>query len=205
VHALFWLKAWPDKKPWKGKGGDFSRAWGFEIGPGQQENVRSSQKYPKNFIRKGVVRVRNALLAMIFVFAISHGASAFELSTLDGQVLRLEELSGRIVLLHFFATWFPPCAENLAELDRAYQGLSRFMVVLPVSVSEKPETVREFLAGNGIKMPACLDPEGKMFRQFRLTHVPCTVLISAEGCAKAFRPGLTDWQAVLEGLEAKQE
>jgi thiol-disulfide isomerase/thioredoxin len=72
-------------------------------------------------------------------------APDFVLRTLDGGTVRLSDLRGSVVLLNFWATWCPPCREEVPELVRAYAAeQGRGFTVVAVDLQEPEGPVREF-------------------------------------------------------------
>lgn len=97
-----------------------------------------------------------------------------------GQIHELHAMQGKVVLLNFWATWCPPCVEELPSLQRLYaarrdQGLE----VLAVDVGEPPEQVIDFLAkiGTQVDFPVLLDSDGEQLRRWQVYAFPTNLLI----------------------------
>lgn len=108
-----------------------------------------------------------------------------ELPDLDGQLHRLSDFDGRPLLINFWATWCPPCIEELPLLDalhaeRGEDGLQ----VLAIAVDD-PEAVRGFLAELPVQMPVLLAQPGVVDLSTTLGNarsvLPYSVLIDAQG------------------------
>ncbi len=72
-------------------------------------------------------------------------APDFELETLDGEVVKLSELKGEKVILNFWATWCPPCKEEMPEMQEFYDKYGDDINVIAVNFKEKNDKVAEFL------------------------------------------------------------
>lgn len=110
-------------------------------------------------------------------------APDFTVAMVGGDSLRLSSLRGKVVLLNFWATWCPPCREELSHVQE--QILDRFagqeFVFLPVSRGEKPAEVEAFRKQTGYTFPMGLDPEKKVYDLYATNYIPRNFLIDREG------------------------
>lgn len=127
--------------------------------------------------------------------------------SLDNQQLSLASLKGKVVLLNFWATWCPPCREEIPSMMK----LNSFMAGKPfqmvcVSVDEGgKQAVQDFFKNTGFSLPAYLDPTGQAAAAYGLTGVPETFIIDKQGLIAKKVIGGLDWAspeviAFLEGL-----
>ena len=119
-------------------------------------------------------------------------ALAFEDSS--GAVARLAGLRGTVVLVHFWATWCPPCRDELPGLLALANDLERGRQfrLLAVSVDDDWDQMREFFAGSvprGIVRPEIPDAH----RRFGASTLPDTYLIDARGRIVIRYAGARDW------------
>jgi thiol-disulfide isomerase/thioredoxin len=84
--------------------------------------------------------------------------------TLAGDPVALAPSEGRALVVHFFATWCPSCAEELPELDRASKACADGLEIALVDVDEDADAVRRYLAAHGVALPALRDPGGRAWR-----------------------------------------
>jgi len=126
-------------------------------------------------------------------------APEFELVRADGSRLRLEELAGRPVLVHFWATWCPPCRDELPGLvDAAGRFRDRGLVLVAVTVDDSWASVNRFFAG---RVP------GEIFRsaspdahhRYGVFALPDTYLVSADGRLVRRYGGARDWRSAAAG------
>lgn len=71
----------------------------------------------------------------------------------DGQTLSLATLRGRPVLLNFWATWCPPCVEELPMIDAFWRQHGAKGIQVVALAVDRPEAVRTFLNKHALHMP----------------------------------------------------
>lgn len=101
----------------------------------------------------------------------------------DGVTLNLDSQRGKLVVLHVWATWCPPCREELPGLDRLAKSLdpNRYTVI-GLSIDEDINLVREFNLKYNIGFARHVDPEMKVAKgQLGITATPETFLIGPDG------------------------
>ena len=110
-------------------------------------------------------------------------APDFSVEMLDGRTIKLSELRGKVVMLCFWATWCPPCRQEMAHLQEGVLDhfAGKDLVVLPISRGEKREVVEKFIADNGYTFGVGLDPERAIYDQYASNFVPRTFIINKAG------------------------
>ena len=109
-------------------------------------------------------------------------APALQLADLDGREHDLAALDGQVVLVNFWATWCPPCVEEIPSLQRLFERLGpRGLTVLAVAVGETAPQVRGFLEQRlqhtAVSFPVLLDPEGASFKAWQAYAFPTTLIL----------------------------
>jgi peroxiredoxin len=131
-------------------------------------------------------------------------APEFQAPTPDNAVLRLADYRGKVVLLNFWATWCPPCIQEMPSMQRLYARLApQGLVVLGVSLDEDgAKRVIPFLARLKLTFPVALDPEQEIAGRYGASNLPMTFLIDPEGKVIAAAVGGRDWEspAILDYL-----
>jgi thiol-disulfide isomerase/thioredoxin len=114
--------------------------------------------------RRDPVLRRGATIALAGLLVGAGHPAPLEVETLAGEPVALAPREGRALVVHFFATWCPSCAEELPELARASAACADTLEVALVDVDEDPDAVRRFLAAHGVALPALRDPGGRAWR-----------------------------------------
>lgn len=110
-------------------------------------------------------------------------APDFTVTMFDGSTQTLSALKGKVVLVNFWATWCPPCREELkrVQADIVDRFAGQEFVFIPISRAEERETVAAFREQMGYSFPMGLDPERKIYDQFASNFIPRNFLIDQEG------------------------
>ena len=112
-----------------------------------------------------------------------------------GRDLTLESFRGRVILLNLWATWCPPCRQEMPALDRlqAHLGSDDFHV-LALSIDDTLEHVRRFYADVGVRwLEPYLAEELRVMLAFAVVGFPTTILVDRAGRERGRRVGPARW------------
>ena len=110
-------------------------------------------------------------------------APTFELTTLDGDVFNLESHRGKVVLVNFFATWCPPCREELPFLEKEiWKHFDREdLAAVVIGREEDDEILRRFVEKTGLTVPFAGDPEKAAYSLYATQYIPRNFVIGPDG------------------------
>jgi peroxiredoxin len=129
-------------------------------------------------------------------YALKKGTSApsLRLPALAGGELDLATLRGRLVVLNFWATWCPPCVQEMPSLERLHRALGdEGLAVVTVSVDEDEAALRRFAQKHGLTFPILRDPGGSAAGAFRTTGYPETFELDTQGIVREHYVGPAEW------------
>lgn len=123
------------------------------------------------------------------------GTSAKDFAfTLDGKPAHLSDLRGKVVLLNFWATWCPPCVDEVPSLNALQERIaSRGGTVLGVSVDVDEQAYDNFLRAYNIGYPNYRDASKQIPIEYGTTMYPDTYIIDRNGRFDRKLVGAQDW------------
>lgn len=144
-----------------------------------------------------------ALLAACLWFGIGQSIAASGDTVLPGfdrPDADLADYHGRVVLLHFWASWCAPCLREIPALESFYDGpyrelSDRGLVVLTVSNDFRIGDVRRFQAERKFSAPIFLDMLGSLHDQMKMIGLPATAVIGRDGKIIKRLYGPQDWDS----------
>jgi peroxiredoxin len=135
----------------------------------------------------------------LFPVNVGTKAPAFAASTLDARPVKrtLDAYKGKVVLVNVWATWCPPCRQEMPSMEALYKDFSpRGFQIVAVSVDDAGEEqkVRDFVKEFGLTFDVLHDPSGDIQRIYQTTGVPENFLVGADGVIRK-KSYVQDWNS----------
>jgi peroxiredoxin len=133
-------------------------------------------------------------------------ADNFTLPLPGGGTFRLAEQRGKVVFVNFWATWCPPCRDEMPAMERLYRRhRDDGLVMLAVSVDADPALIAPFVAEHELSFAIGLDPKMEVANSYGVRALPSTFIVDRDGNMAALAIGPRVWDndaahSLVEGL-----
>ena len=121
-------------------------------------------------------------------------APDFELTDIDGNSFRLSDHAGHVVVVNFWATWCPPCREEMPSMQRAWEKLrEEGVLMVGIDVGEDEDTIFLFSADYPVEFPLLMDSDSSVTAQWSVRGLPTTYIVDPEGYIVYRAIGSREW------------
>lgn len=133
---------------------------------------------------------------------VGRPAPDFTVRDSDREVA-LHALRGKVVVLNFWATWCPPCVEEMPSLVAMQAKMKASVTVLAVSLDLDESAYHRFLKNRGINLLTVRDADKKSSELYGTFGYPETYIIDAQGVLRRKFIGPVDWSRpeIIEYLQ----
>ena len=108
--------------------------------------------------------------------------SPVRLRDASGQLFNIKNYLGKVTVINFWASWCPPCVEEIPSLNRLKQTMQgKPFQLISINYAETAEKVREFLNRVNVDFPVLLDPGGQLTGRWKVMAFPSTFVIGPDG------------------------
>jgi peroxiredoxin len=139
------------------------------------------------------------------VVGVGDRAPKFSIVTDNGQQISADEFGGKVLVLNFWATWCPPCLDEIPSLDAMAKQLApKGVVVLAISVDRNAAAYERFLKQARVSFLTARDPEARISASYGTFKYPETYVIDAGGRVRQKHIGPRNWlePEILQSIEA---
>jgi len=118
----------------------------------------------------------------------------FSLPLLNGGNVSLSDYRGKVVILNFWATWCPPCRDEMPSMENLYQRFhDNGLEILAVDLGEDVRIVSQFIQFYGYTFPVLMDRSSRVGSLYGIASIPTSFIIDREGKIIARIVGSIQW------------
>jgi len=132
---------------------------------------------------------------------IGKRAPDFTLPNLDGDYISLSQLRGKIVMLNFWQTSCSACTKEMPDIQSVFNTWSHDdLEIFAINIGERAVFAESFLSSRGLTFPALLDSDGAVSDIYRISVIPTTFFINADGIISEIKQGRFMNQSEIEAI-----
>ena len=93
-----------------------------------------------------------------------------------------KDYSGKVTIVNFWASWYPPCVEEIPSLNRLRKQMENDnMELISINYAEDPARIHQFLKNVNVEFPVLMDATGEVAAQWKVYVYPSTFVIDSNG------------------------
>lgn len=132
---------------------------------------------------------------------VNYPAPDIQLQDISGKPVSLDEYRGQVVLVNNWATWCPPCRQEMPILDAFYRDYQhQDFTIVAIDAGDPPGMVEEFVTRYGLTFPVWIDPSSSAINSFRNNYLPSSYLIDENGQVVMVWNGAVTYTSLEENI-----
>lgn len=134
-------------------------------------------------------------------------APDFELENLEGEKVKLSDYRGEKVIVNFWATWCPPCRDEIPDFKELYEKEDVEILALNMGETvDKLDMVKEFVYDEfEMEFPVLKEESGDLMEEYNVFAFPTSYMIDPDGHIQYVRPGAMEYDEMKEQLDKMDE
>ncbi len=152
--------------------------------PGVIGLLQSNTDYlpPNNYQQDKNTQYQTLLNSKIKVFKGNSIPPAFTLKDSSNKTITMDNFKNQITVVNFWATWCPPCVEEIPSLNRLRQKMKgKPFELISINYAESSQTIDQFLKRINVEFPVLLDKDGSVSTEWNVVAFPSTFVIGLDG------------------------
>jgi peroxiredoxin len=146
------------------------------------------------------------LLSVLLLIASVSNAQEFTFKDTKGQTQRLSDYRGKWVLVNFWATWCPPCLQEIPDLMALHKAhKDKDLVVIGVALDSTSKSVEKFAAKHKIDYPLVVGSYEMAAQIAQIEDLPTTYLFDPQGKAVSFQVGMVTREDIENYINRKSK
>ncbi|HEY9077108.1 MAG TPA: TlpA disulfide reductase family protein [Anaerolineaceae bacterium] len=127
--------------------------------------------------------------------------SSLDLYDINGRRFTIQNLRGKAAIINFWATWCPPCREEMPLLQEISEKYSDRIQIFAINNGESKELVIDYVRKNGINFPVLIDEKSVIANKFRIYNLPASYFVDPQGILRSIRVGALTKTNINEYLQ----
>src|SRR5690625_4579360 len=128
-------------------------------------------------------------------------APDFEVTTLDGDQVKLSDYRGERVMLNFWATWCPPCRAEMPDMQKIYDKEDvTILAVNMIETESNEEDVVDFIDEFQLTFPVLMDENSDLMVYYKIQAYPTSYMIDSNGTIQFINLGAMNQDQMLQQL-----
>jgi len=122
------------------------------------------------------------LAAPALAVAPAGPAPKFQLTSMAGAPISLDQLKGQVVMINFWASWCGPCREEMPVLEKLYAKYKPMgFTMIGVNVEPDSKLAAEWLKATPVTFPILFDTKSEVSKLYQVSSMPSTVIVDRKG------------------------
>jgi thiol-disulfide isomerase/thioredoxin len=144
-------------------------------------------------------RMRTLVLAALvavpaLAVAPSGPAPKFQLDSIGGKVVNLDQFKGQVVMINFWASWCGPCRTEMPILEKLHAKYKPMgFTMVGINVEPDPKLAVDWLKSTPVSFPILLDTKSEVSKLYQVAGMPSTVIVDRKGnlrwLHRGYKPG----------------
>jgi thiol-disulfide isomerase/thioredoxin len=151
--------------------------------------------------------IKSGIDVLLKEYKGKNGPIPIKLKDIDGNTFSKDDFAGQVTIINFWATWCPPCIEEIPSLNRLKKKMAgSSFELISINYAEDIKTIAEFMKSVNVEFPVLLDKNGKFAKQWNVISYPSTFIIDSKGVIRYGVNAAIEWDdpAVIQKLKALQ-
>ena len=121
---------------------------------------------------------------------------AIHLEDAYGKTFAKNDYKGKITVINFWATWCPPCVQEIPSLNRLKNKMKDYPFdLISINYAEDKKTILEFMKKVNVEFPVLLDKDGSFAKKWNVIAYPSTFIIDKNGAIKYGVNAAIEWDS----------
>ena len=128
-------------------------------------------------------------------------APDFTLPGLQQDNVKLSDFRGKKVFLNFWATWCPPCQEEMPDIQQLHEKNQENVEIVAVNIGESKAKAASYMMENKLDFRVLVDQNRKIAQEYMVRGIPTTYLLNEKGIIMEKHVGVLNYEQMVEKLK----